>query len=381
MNKKLIYIYFVLFILIFGCKEDSVIEPENLPHEKPSNPFPADGSIDQSIYSQLTWKEVDSYNESLLYSVYFGLSDTLELIQDSIKTNSFDPGILQPNRTYYWKIVAIEGELKSEVDFWQFTTGVAPSNFETVTVQAGEFTYGKSNLPTMIDYDYKAMKYEVSNQQFVNFLNEAYSSGFISVEDNKVTTQYSGDIFWPEGTYSLYDIDATSLGYNIGVISWDGKTFSIATDYKDHPVIYVTWFGANAFAEYYGYRLPNELEWEKLARGSTGFLHPWGNSINGSDANFWNSNDPWERGTTPIGYYNGENLTNDRPSPYGAYDITGNVWEWIDDFWDSVTNYHVVRGGGWNINGTNYYLRSYTRDLALPDASTHYIGFRCLKNE
>ncbi len=381
MNKKLVFILIYVIILAIGCKEDSVTEPQNTPPGKPSNPVPDDGSINQSIYSQLSWSGVDSKNDSLSYSIYFGVSDFPELVQENAKITTFDPGILQPEKTYYWKIVASDSELETEGEVWKFITGVAPSNFETVTVQAGEFTYGKSNEPTMIDYDFAAMKYEVTNKQFVDFLNEAYSSDFVSIKDKSVIGKFSGDSNWPEGEYALYNLDATSLGYNVGVISLDGTSFSIQQDYENHPVIFVTWFGANSFAKYYGYRLLTELEWEKTARGNTGFLYPWGNSIYGADANFWNSNDPWERGTTPVGYYNGGNGTNDRPSPFGGYDLVGNVWEWSDDFWDSTSTYHVLRGGGWNINGTNYYLRSYTRDLALPDVSTHYIGFRCVKAE
>ena len=381
MKNKFSLIFIYILVLIVGCKKENPTEPQNTPPGIPSNPVPNSGEIDQMINTQLSWSVLDSENDSLLYSVYFGMNESPNLLKDSIKMNIFNPGLLQPYTTYYWKIIASDGELESEGEVWKFLTGAAQSNFETVLVPSGEFTYGKSNTPTMIEYNFEIMKFEVTNKEFVDFLNEANLNGYISVIDNQVTGNYSGDIFWSEGEYLLYDLDATSLGYNIGVISWDGKNFSIAPDYNNHPVIYVTWFGANAFSEYYGYRLPNEHEWEKSTRGNTGYWYPWGNSIYGADANFWNSNDPWERGTTPVGFYNGENSTNDRPSPYGAYDNVGNVWEWNEDFWDSTTNYHVLRGGGWNINGTNYYLRTYTRDLASPDVSTHYIGFRCVRDK
>ena len=220
--------------------------------------------------------------------------------------------------------------------------------FEVVTVPAGEYTYGPGDTVLTIDYDFEIMKYPVTNADFVLYLLDAFPEG-----DGPTPTH----------------------------VSWNGTTYVVEEGYGNHPVVYVSWYQANDFADHYGMRLPTEHEWEKAARGNTGYNYPWGDGITGSYANYLDSGDPWDNGTTPVGFYNGQNYegfqTSDAPSPYGAYDMAGNVWEWTDSWWGEGSSVRVLRGGSWS-HTTNYCL-SWYRDYYYPSISNDYIGFRLVR--
>jgi formylglycine-generating enzyme required for sulfatase activity len=144
----------------------------------------------------------------------------------------------------------------------------------------------------------------------------------------------------------------------------------------DHPVVFVSWYQADAYCRWLDGRLPTEAEWEKAARGTQGRAYPWGNR---PSADKLNAGLRFE-GTRPVGSYPAG------ASPYGALDMAGNVWEWTADWYlayagsEFQTNlfgekYKVVRGGSWNHPIQD--ARSFHRDIAHPARTLLVVGFRC----
>ena len=211
-------------------------------------------------------------------------------------------------------------------------------------------------------------KYEVTNAEYAEFLNA-------------------------KGKHIDAGQTWLAVGHQNARIEYVNRAYRAKAGYEKHPVVMVSWYGAMAYAEWKGKRLPTEAEWEKAARGGlSGLKYPWGNGIDATNANYnLHVND-----TTVVGKY--------AANGYGLFDMSGNVWEWCLDEWNAgfyavspsqnpvsgansiqwiLDNYtgvntnRVLRGGAWD-NSANV-ARVAIRGSGTPTATGNSLGFRCAR--
>ena len=162
------------------------------------------------------------------------------------------------------------------------------------------------------------------------------------------------------------------------------KAIAVMQKEKDNlPITGVSWFDARDFCQWRKGRLPTEAEWEKAARGPDGLEYPWGNNWDPKKANTGDDGQ-WEDGIAPVGSYKEDK------SPYGVYDLSGNVWEWVNDWYEPYegSTYkskafgkhdRVLRGGGGGLGhyALSYFFRGATRQFSDPKMESDDVGFRC----
>ena len=245
---------------------------------------------------------------------------------------------------------------------------------EMVFVPAGPFLYG-SRVDDKEAYsnekpqqslsvpDFYIGVYPVTNEQYCRFLNEA------KPDDDRLKE-------WISVGEKGYFGEKNRLLKKSGV-------YAIEHGYDKHPVNMVSWHGATAYCEWAGLRLPGEVEWEKAARGTEGRKYPWGNDFKEDACKYGQKN----KGTTPVGTFESGK------SPYGCFDMAGNVWEWCADKFSEdndkskvkdilkgpeIGDYRVLRGGSWGLNPRN--LRCAYRSWIAPGDRNYNFGFRCVSS-
>lgn len=242
-----------------------------------------------------------------------------------------------------------------------------------VRVAGGEFTLGLSDAQTQtLIEDYRltadALKFE-QPQQSLN-LPEFW------IDQNLVTN----------AEYKKF-LDANPSRpvpkLNIAAVrpwNWDQTARTPPQGRENYPVVLVTWSDATAYCQWAGKRLPTEAEWEKAARGTDGRMYPWGNTWQADKTAVGKAG---AKDASPVGQFQGG------ASPYGAYDMVGNVWQWtssLDKAYPYVASdgredpnaqgLRITRGGMYAFGpGIS---RANTRNHFEAEGRSISVGFRCV---
>jgi hypothetical protein len=412
------------------------------------NDFQLELTWDKSNYADgyrivrfYTLSEFDSTFESsdsvVIDSSYYPQYD---ILQDSIYTIS---GI-QPNQYYTYALVAYAEQ--DSIRRWSDTTEVTSmlslvnpiisetksvndktvrlylpkdsidSKFDTLFVLRKDDTQWACVETLMVDAMDQFL-YESRNQYLISggevqvndeAVYRLVAKGKVNALASNIVSGSSLDIegftFVEGGNFQYGSTDSTVTidPFYISIYEFTGVD-SFPSEDGNLPKDSISWVEAvnicNSLSDEHGrtFRLPSETEWEYVAKwdifSQQDFLYPWqSNSITGDNANYMNSGDPPDNGLTPVGYYDGDNGTIDSFSPFGAYDMGGNILEWcgygdLNSDLDEVSgnNYtgddelKVLRGGGYWHDPEQ--LKTTNRFEYGPETQVSGFGFRIVMED
>jgi formylglycine-generating enzyme required for sulfatase activity len=283
-------------------------------------------------------------------------------------------------------VVALNTELEGETNTF-LNSLIRDDTMPMVFITDGSYQMGIANgidnplRPVTIDSFYLD-QYEVTVQQFANFLN-----------------QQGGNY----GACNEMDCATTLISTSLTNLLITPGAFEPRPGTDHYPATWISWEGANSYCKFFGVRLPTEAEWEYAARGTDGRLYPWGEEdpIQFVTAIF--NNDPTQSLTTffPSAFINVDRLP-EGASPFGVYGMAGGAAEWVQDWYDpdfynltlppggynenEASGLRVLRGGSW-VNTADqitsvsrYALSPSNHSLQILEDSLIGAGFRCARD-
>lgn len=376
------FLYGILPVMAFvGCEKDQV--NQDTPPDVPGDSTTVAVS-EIRLNSELL--EMTVGDSALLTAVVLPEDAEYETVlwnsADGKVASVDDDGLVHALAAGETVITASVGDVSAEC---KVTVAEGRPEIETVLVEACTFRMGTEGggpfgdefgKDVTLTQDYRISAYEITNEQYAFFLNDA---------------GVGADGKWADGRYPdhilVFDSKVRDEHYNWG-LNYDAKQqrWAPAPGYEKYPAIYVTWYGADEFARWAGGSLPTEAQWECACRAGTETVWSFGDDeskLKEYAQYAENSAD----GVKEVGLL--------KPNDLGLYDMHGNVWEWTSDYYytydaeiDSMTDpvgpesgsAKVIKGGCWN--GPSLYTRSGFRnqmdlsDGTYGDKGNFDIGFR-----
>jgi len=357
----------------------------------------------EKITASLTWTPTEQQGGDQVFAIELtdGTSAPLQTVRVVVfggiiqPTETVPPTPLPPVLVSDFTATSFDFDNSLVVDLSDFT--LFAQSFGLPASQAGRFDFDKSGLVDWHDFLFFTFFFAQRVNNDIYYRSPARDQvTFVPVAGGRYVQEING--LFQQINILANDMNKTEIvnrQYNLflsnknGAFSltpapFNGTVFSVrATELSDHPVVGVSWEMADQYCKWLGGRLPTLAEWNFAARGTTLRRFAHSDRITNEQANFLNSGDTFEPGTTPVGYYNGRDQkgfqTKDAFSLYGAYDMTGNVWEWCADVRED--NKAPIKGGSYleDVNSFDLTLNA-EQWLDITDKREN-VGFRCLKEK
>jgi formylglycine-generating enzyme required for sulfatase activity/CheY-like chemotaxis protein len=253
-------------------------------------------------------------------------------------------------------------------------------NNEMVAIPAGPFVYQAG--PSTIDHTYYIDKYEVTFGQYLKFLKAVKNAGSDAAWKDPSQPASKPSDHEPKDWGDSITANGDRVAGIFHCIRYQ-QPYKNEMITLDDPVFNVDWYDAMAYAKWAGKRLPTEQEWEKAARGTQGNLYPWGNEFKPL-ANTSVVPPGVDRMSIPLHQHQIVDAMPDDKSPFGVYDMAGNVSEWTATLAPSSRlqseQVAVIRGANFKTPSEEHAVLTYRDTIFTQTYKDFWLGFRCVSD-